>query len=89
MPYSRPHPYHRKRNVSRRKLRLIYARPGWDLVGGTAPKYRYFDSLQDAMDFVRRLYAWKRAQPGLLAKLEEQDGGRGWREIPLGEVGSI
>ena len=73
---------HRKSRVTRRKIRLIYARPGWNLVGGTAPKYRYFDCLEDATSFVRRLRTWKRAQPGLLARLDERTGDGRWCEIP-------
>jgi hypothetical protein len=80
MSLSHPHPYHRKPKSSRKKLKLIWRRPSWALT--TAPRYRYFDSLEEAMAYVRLLYAWRRASPGLCARLEERNGGGRWHELP-------
>jgi hypothetical protein len=74
----------RKNKSSRKKLRLIYRRPSWALT--TAPRYSYFDTLEEAMQYVRLLYAWRRASPGLCARLEERNGGGRWHERKLPEL---
>ena len=73
------HTRHSNGKSPRRKLRLIYRRPGWSLT--TAPRYKYFDSLEEAMAYVRLLFAWRRATPGLCGRLEERVSGR-WKELP-------
>ena len=75
---------HRNKSRTRRKIRLIYARPGWHLTS-TAPRYKYFASLEEALGYVRKLQAWKRAMPGLEARLDELDPRtHHYRELPEG-----
>jgi len=82
-----PHPYPRKTKPSRKKLRLIWRRPGWALT--TAPRYRYFDTLEEVMQYVRLLYTWRRASPGLCARLDQLNGGGRYRELRVPELATL
>jgi len=73
----------RKALLLRPRFRLRWRRERWSLM--TANRYRRFESLEDAMSFVRRLQAWERTSGGKLhAALEERDGRR-WHELPIGD----
>ena len=60
---------------------MQWVRDGWDLYT-TKTKYKRFDSLREALAFLRRLQMWERAQGTLRAKLEHRDDDGRWSEIP-------
>jgi len=93
MPVSRPHDHTRNTGKPCRKplraarFRLCYRRERWAFT--TDSKWKCFDSLSDAIAYVRRLLAWERQSGGQLhARLDQRDARTGrWVEVP--ELGRL
>jgi hypothetical protein len=71
-----------KTNVRRWAFRAEWRRDGWDL--RTANKSKRFETLEDALAFVRRLQSWERTNGGTLrAEIFQRDTkSRRWRSLP-------
>jgi len=68
------------RNRVKARYRALWRRTHWSLL--TADRYRQFDTLQDALDHVRRLQQPRHATGPLQVRIEERDPAGSWREIP-------